>query len=281
MIGLVFIPILFLLYLGVISLYMDELVYSGTQLTGVRTQRAMPPGFDKWWLDHGTFKSEVWFLALPDCKKPAPVFIFVHPINSVVEHWLSDARWLQSFGCHVLLVEFPGYADSGGKPSEKSFRRSLELAYDSVSALELVDNNKIIGIGHSIGANMACLLSETRKLAGIIAFSGFSQLRIFMRNYLIPTFLLGDRFDITNALKHYDGPIFFIHGKHDHLVKLKQAEQLFNLAQNPEILIVDARHSIQMTFSHIIEKRMRLFLQRNNLLQSRTLNELDKSVTDA
>ena len=95
------------------------------------------PALEKIWLDTSFGKIEAWFLPPHEpLSKPYPVMIVAHGNGELIDYYFDGMEYLRQLGIGVLLVEYPGYGRSEGKPSKKTITETFILAYETISARE-------------------------------------------------------------------------------------------------------------------------------------------------
>lgn len=173
----------------------------------------------------------------------APAILFAHGNAEIARDWSGAYRSFARRGIAVLLVEYPGYAESGGAPSEASVTRTMVAAYDRLASLEGVDPDRIVGVGRSLGGAAVCMLAGRRPLAGLILQSAFTSTRAFAWKMLVPPFLVRDVFDNRGALEAFDGPVLIVHGERDRLVPFSHAEELVEAASDAYLVRWSCGHN--------------------------------------
>ncbi|OQX11638.1 MAG: hypothetical protein BWK80_44555 [Desulfobacteraceae bacterium IS3] len=199
----------------------------------------MLPGVEKIWLETRHGKIETWFLAPSgehDREKPGPAAIFAHGNAELIDFWEDEFRLLARLGIGVLLVEYPGYGRSEGKPSQAVVTEIFTMAYDLLASRKDVDPSRIILIGRSIGGGVICQLAAKRPSAALILMSTFTSLKSFVRKYFLPAFLLRDTFDSETAVRAYPGPILVIHGTDDETVPYEHGLKLRDAGKHVKMI---------------------------------------------
>ncbi len=124
--GLVFI---YAGYLALMYFAQRSIMFPG-QYRPAPSALRLSEGMEQVWIEHDGSKVEVLLLApLPSKEqstgeeaKPAPAkhpaVIYTHGNGELIDDWLTELRPYREVGCYVVLVEFPGYGRSTGKPSE-------------------------------------------------------------------------------------------------------------------------------------------------------------------
>jgi len=146
--------------------------------------------------------------------------------SGVNDDWLTALNGFRTRGIGVLLVEYPGYGRSSGKPSESAIRAAMDAGYDRISEDPRVDGARIFGFGESLGGGAICLLARDRHLRALILQSTFPSLDIFAARYWAPAFLLRDHFDSYSSVANFSGPVLVIHGSHDQLIPWQEGKRL-------------------------------------------------------
>ncbi len=197
------------------------------------------------WIE-GTFGTvEAWLLK-PDSmsiEKPVPLVIFAHGNAERIEYCVDEIAQFQKWGIAVLLVEFPGYGHSMGKPSQTSLTDAFVTAYDQIVKRSDIDASKIIFYGRSIGSGAICSLVNQRPATAVILMSAFTSVRAFAPRYLVPPFLVRDPFDNLAVISKYSGPLLLMHGKQDEIIPFSHSKRLMDAAPNARLISYNCGHN--------------------------------------
>ena len=177
------------------------------------------------WLDVDGQQVEAWFLP-SRAEGAAPLVMNTHGNGELIDQWAGRVGPLREAGVGVLLVEYPGYGRSGGKPSEKSITAAMLAAYDWAARNPRVDARRIVAHGRSMGGGAAGQLAMRRPLAALILESTFASLADMVRAQGLPDFLVSNRFDTVAALRAFRGPVLIMHGVHDEVIPFVHARRL-------------------------------------------------------
>ena len=197
------------------------------------------------WIQTDFGKVETWYLppAKPSNNQPAPLVIFGHGNAERFEFCARELLQFTRWGMGVLLVEFPGYGRSQGKPSQKSITETMIKAYDIMAHRKEVDASKIVLYGRSMGGAAVCSLLNQRGAAAVILMSTFASVRSFASRYLVPTFLVRDPFDNLTALQKFKGPVLILHGKHDEIIPYAHGKTLSLASPNTRFITYECGHN--------------------------------------
>lgn len=161
----------------------------------------------------------------------ALVGIFIHGNAETIDDWpLSITDWNRR-GVSVLRVELPGYGHSTGEPpTQDRIRAVMEKAFDELVA-QGVPPAHIFAAGRSLGGGIACDLSTTRPLGGLLLQSTFHSVRDRgSKEYYLPGFLVRDGFENTVALAKFEFPVLLIHGTADQRIPFGDLAKLQEVA---------------------------------------------------
>ena len=229
----------------------------------------MESQYETHWLDMEFGKVETWFLppAGNDSGKPGPVIIAGHGNAELIDFYLEEFLAFAKAGVGVLLVEYPGYGRSAGKPSETSITDTFVAAYDMLLAENKADASAIVFFGRSMGGGAVCRLSTKRHPAAIILSSTYTSLGAFARNYYAPKLFIRDQFDNEAALLNYKGPTLIIHGTQDELIPYHHGETLARSAENSRFLSYDCGHNDCPSDPGILRDEVLDFLKANGVIR--------------
>lgn len=173
----------------------------------------------------------------------APLMIYTHGNAERADNLLRRFDLPRERGWAVLLVEYPGYADAAGSPSQQSIRETMLLAYDWAQREPRVGPDRIVAIGRSLGGAAAVELATRRKVRALIVISSFTSVREMARQYLLPGFMIRDPFDSLTALRSYHGPVLVLHGNQDEVIPFEQGRELASAAAGAEFVELNTRHN--------------------------------------
>lgn len=190
-------------------------------------------------------RSGAWFMPPLQRRQGErrPLVIFFHGNGEVIDYLPEQAEGFRVLGMGVLLVEYPGFGRSTGRPSERSITETAVAAYDAVLKREEVDPGRVVIFGRSLGGGAACALAARRPSAALILQSPFTSTRPFARRYLVPGFLVRDVFDNAKVLASYQKPILLFHGSNDTIVPPEQSRELARLAPRARLVEFPCGHN--------------------------------------
>jgi fermentation-respiration switch protein FrsA (DUF1100 family) len=194
------------------------------------------------WLDVDGEKVEAWFMPARQ-GGAAPLILNTHGNGELIDQWAERVGPLRAAGYGLLLVEYPGYGRSGGRPSEKSITTVMLAAYDWAVKDPRVDAARIVAHGRSMGGGAAGQLARRRPLAALIHESTFASQADMVRAQGVPDFLVTNRFDTFKALEEFRGAVLIIHGTHDEVIPFEHARRLARAAPRARLVELPCRHN--------------------------------------
>lgn len=199
-------------------------------------------GGEALWIEADGARIEAWFLrsATPGA---APLVMYTHGNGELIDFWAEEFAPLRAAGMHVLLVEYPGYGRSRGRPSEGNITATLLAAYDLMARDPRVDATRIVGYGRSLGGGAIAQLAARRPMAALVLESTFTSLADIVRGFGIPDWLIVNRFDTRAALAHYPGPVLLLHGTRDVNIPVAHAHGLQRALPAATLRLLDCGHN--------------------------------------
>jgi pimeloyl-ACP methyl ester carboxylesterase len=147
----------------------------------------------------------------------------------------SDAQ-NRRFESDVFIVEYPGYADRAGAPSERTLDESADEAFQL-----LATNGPVYLVGESLGTGVAAYLAGKHpdNVAGVALLAPYNRLAAVAQAHM-PIFpvrlLLRDRFPAEDDLRHYHGPLAVLVAGQDTVIPEKFGRRLYDRYSGPKHL---------------------------------------------
>ncbi len=183
---------------------------------------------------------DAWFL-----PAPAPSGTTVVVFNGNAGNRADRAHlgsMLSERGFHVLLVDYRGYGDNPGTPTEKGLASDARAAVAYLEGRDGIDAQRLVYFGESLGAGVAIGLAAERPPAALVLRSPFTSLAdVASAHYrVLPmSWLLWDRFENLERIPDISVPILVIAGSADRIVPPSQSLRVFDAAVGTkEVFIV-------------------------------------------
>lgn len=174
-----------------------------------------------------------FWLAAPGADRAV---LFLHGNAGSAWHRLENAALLAALGTHVLLLDYRGYGESEGRPSEAGIHADARAGLRHLVTDLGIPERRVVLFGRSLGGAVAVELAVDRSLAGVILESTFSSLADLGRRLFGPpgAWFAQGRFDSMARIRRVRAPLLFFHGDADDIVDPSLGRRLFEGATSPK-----------------------------------------------
>jgi len=168
-----------------------------------------------------------------------PAVLFLHGNAGNISHRLDKLAILYGLGADVLLLDYRGYGESEGAPSENGLYRDGDAAYDWLIARGFPAGG-IVAYGESLGGTVATDLAARRPVGALVLESAPSSILGVARHHypFLPVgVFLDDRYDALARIDRVSSPILILHSSDDEIVPFEMAEAMLAAARAPKRLV--------------------------------------------
>jgi hypothetical protein len=161
-------------------------------------------------------------------KAGAPLALYFGGNAEEVSWMLEEAG--AAPGVSWLLLDYRGYGQSEGAPSEKALVADALALYDHAAKLPGTDPKRIYAFGRSLGSGVAVALAAQRPLAGLILATPYDSLAAVAKRYywyLPVDWMLKHRFDSIARAPQLKVPLLCLIAERDEVIPAAHAERLF------------------------------------------------------
>ena len=210
--------------------------------------------------DHQTLNA--WFIPQEHAKF---TILYLHGNGGNLSHRLSQIALLHELSLNVFIIDYRGYGKSSGSPSENGLYADAQAAYDYLTQILKVPNERIILFGESLGSSVAVYLADKNKVKALILTGAFTSAADMARRLYVffPTLFLSSKFDSLSKIGKIDAPKLFIHSRNDEIVPTELARKLFEAAAPyKEFFEIHGGHNDALvTDREILKKRIHDFIE--------------------
>lgn len=198
------------------------------------------------------------------------------------------ARAIQLFseiGVDVCLVDYRGYADNSGTPSEEAFAADALQTWKYLTEELNVSSDRIVVYGESLGGGVATRLTATLCETGTppaalmlrATFASLVETASYHYPFVPVRFILKDRFPSVDFIGNVSCPIVHFHGTRDRIVPYVHGKELIAAARpisdsgiaKQFVTLPETGHNDILHVSYdLVQQETKKFLQRLNLIPS-------------
>jgi len=208
-----------------------------------------------------------WLIKAPRAKS---TLIFFHGNAGNIGGRLGKIDLFHHLGLNVLIIDYRGFGNSGGYPTEKGIYKDATATYDYLMQRDDMQGQHVISYGASLGGAVAVDLATRRDVACLIVDSSFSSaVDMAKRIYpFIPSFLIRSKMDSIKKIKNISTPVLFIHSVEDETVPIVLGKKLYEAASEPKefIEITGGHNDGHIHAGDKIRNGIQTFLNKHNFL---------------
>lgn len=191
------------------------------------------PGEDVFLTASDGVKIHGWYVASAGAKT---TLLWFHGNAGNLEHRRDMLEGLRELGAHILAIDYRGYGKSEGSPDEPGVYRDGRAAYEWLVGVKRTAPEKIVILGESLGAAVACELATQVKCGGVIIQSGFTSAAEMAPRVLpfFPARFLRTKFDNLEKVARIPYPKLFLHAVDDEVIPFAMGPRLCAAAAPPK-----------------------------------------------
>lgn len=168
-------------------------------------------------------KLQAWYLA-PPTGRPLVLYFHGNGGNLTGAGGLFEA--LRQLDLGVLAVDYRGYGESQGEPSEQGLYLDALTAYHEALRRGFKPEQLIL-YGHSLGGGVATYLAEERPCARLVLTATFTSTTDVARHRKGEVAARQiDGYDNLSRIKHLKIPVFIMHGDKDATIPFEMGQKL-------------------------------------------------------
>ena len=174
------------------------------------------------------------------------VLLFFHGNAGNISHRRESIQVFHRLGLNVLIIDYRGYGQSGGKPSEQGLYQDATAAWRYLTEEKGIDPENVIIFGRSLGGAVAARLAAGVQARGLILESTMSSAKEFARAvFRILSRLVVIRYDFNTAqhIQHVNYPVLVLHSPDDEIMPFHLGKKVYQLANQP-------KHFVRMRGDH-------------------------------
>jgi uncharacterized protein len=169
---------------------------------------------------------------------PCAALLYLHGNATNLNHRMPRIQALSALGFSVLAIDWRGFGDSTGTPSQAGCQLDAEAALQWLA--QRVDLSKTVVLAESLGAGVAVELIAKHKVGALVLQAPFSSAVDVAKTFL-PIFpirkLMIDQFRSDLFIQDIRTPLLIQHGRSDWVVPFRFGKRLYARAPKPKRFI--------------------------------------------
>jgi fermentation-respiration switch protein FrsA (DUF1100 family) len=174
-----------------------------------------------------------WFI--PHSSSRATL-LFFHGNAGNISHRLESIRLFHGLGLAVFIIDYRGYGESEGSPTEAGTYLDAMAAWRYLVDTRQIPPQDIVIFGRSLGGAIAAELARRTRPGALIVESSFTSVpNMAARLYpwLPARWISRFHYDTLGALEAVACPVLVMHSREDDIIPFAEGEQLYAHAREP------------------------------------------------
>lgn len=176
----------------------------------------------------------LWFA--PATRADGLVVVFLHGNAGNVADSAGKVAPLRAAGHGILLVEYPGFAQAAGRPTEASLIAAGRAGMAALAARGIATTRTALW-GESLGTGVATQLALDERVAGVVLEAPFTSVAARAQEIYWWTpalWLVRDKFDNLDRIARLGAPLLIVHGERDVTTPASHGRRLLAAAMEPK-----------------------------------------------
>ncbi len=227
--------------LGLVLLFQPRLIYFPMKGNYSLTPQARGLAFEAVTLN--TDDSErlaAWWIPAPKSAPARGTVLLLHGNAGNISHRIDYARMFFGLGCNTLLVDYRGYGESSGQPSEEGTYRDAKAAWVWLTVTQNVRTPDIVIFGESLGGGPATWLAAQHPPRALIlasAFTSIPDLGTEVYPWIPVRWLARIHYNNLANLERIKVPVLIAHSPDDEIIPYVHGRRLHAAAHEPKAFL--------------------------------------------
>ena len=189
-----------------------------------------------------------WNIGNKDGKNPLVIFFGGNAQNSsnTLYNYYQSGTMKNVFGNYnLMLIDYPGYGMSKGKPSDDSMFIASKYIFEYATKMSEVNIDNIVIMGYSIGTGVASYCASENDASGLILVAPYDK-ALSLYNDAIDSFhgsvasLAKYSFDSSTYAENVNEPTLIFTSKKDEVINYKHSLDLAgHFSKLDDVVILD------------------------------------------
>jgi fermentation-respiration switch protein FrsA (DUF1100 family) len=165
------------------------------------------------------------------------VLLYFHGNAGNISHRLYSIKEFHDLGLSVFIIDYRGYGQSSGKPTEQGLYRDGEAAWRYLTGERGIAPEDIIVFGRSLGGSVASWIAAREKTAALIVESSFTSVPDIGQDaypWLPVRWLSRFEHSTRNEVAKATCPVLVVHSRDDEIIPFHHGQAIYGAANEPK-----------------------------------------------
>ncbi|MHC5139905.1 MAG: alpha/beta hydrolase [Planctomycetota bacterium] len=175
-----------------------------------------------------------WYVPAAEAERTV---LFCHGNAGNISHRLDSLKIFHELGLNCLIVDYRGYGDSTGKPTEIGTKIDILAGFQWLIEEKGMRPEEIILFGRSLGGSIAATIARDINPAGLVlesAFTSFDDVGAHYYPWLPVRLFSRFNYNTVEAVKQVTCSVLVIHSSDDEIIPYKFGQEIFAAANEPK-----------------------------------------------
>lgn len=175
-----------------------------------------------------------WYIPREGAQR---TLLFLHGNGGNISHRGDSVPIFHRLGFNVLIIDYRGYGQSEGQPSEAGLYQDAAAAWRYLTETRGVASKDVVIFGRSLGGGVAAQLASQVDAGALILESTLSSARDFAKTafpWLSHVLYVRYDFDSVARVQQINYPVLVLHSPDDEIMPFQLGEKVYAAAREPK-----------------------------------------------
>lgn len=163
--------------------------------------------------------------------------LFCHGNAGNISHRLDTLILFHELGLNCLIVDYRGYGQSTGTPSEEGTIIDIKAGWNWLNEHKGISSDKVVLFGRSLGGSIAVIVANEIHPGGLVlesTFTSYDDVAAHCYPFLPVRLFTKYDYNTLEAVKTIQCPLLVIHSSDDEIIPYEFGKRIFEAAPEPK-----------------------------------------------